>query len=60
VQLLPMTAGSIVLAYNIEGVDDLKLSRDAYVVGDQINYPGRAQINCLVRSQRGARRSLIM
>ena len=31
VQLLPMTAGSIVLAYNLEGVDDLKLSRDAYV-----------------------------
>lgn len=31
VQLLPMTAGEIVLAYNIEGVDKLKLSRDAYV-----------------------------
>jgi phosphate transport system substrate-binding protein len=31
VQLLPMTAGCIVLAYNLEGVDDLKLSRDAYV-----------------------------
>lgn len=31
VQLLPMTAGSIVLAYNLEGVDKLKLSRDAYV-----------------------------
>ncbi|MGO8691499.1 MAG: phosphate ABC transporter substrate-binding protein PstS [Thermoguttaceae bacterium] len=31
VQLLPMTAGSIVLAYNLEDVDDLKLSRDAYV-----------------------------
>lgn len=30
VQLLPLTAGSIVLAYNLEGVDDLKLSRDAY------------------------------
>ena len=29
VQLLPMTAGSIVLAYNLEGVDALKLSRDA-------------------------------
>ena len=28
VQLLPMTAGSIVLAYNLEGVDTLKLSRD--------------------------------
>jgi phosphate transport system substrate-binding protein len=31
VQLLPMTAGSIVLAYNLEGVDNLKLSRSAYV-----------------------------
>ena len=31
VQLLPMTAGSIVLAYNLEGVDNLKLSREAYV-----------------------------
>ncbi len=31
VQLLPMTAGSIVLAYNLEGVDELKLSREAYV-----------------------------
>lgn len=30
VQLLPMTAGSIVLAYNLEGVDELKLSREAY------------------------------
>jgi phosphate transport system substrate-binding protein len=30
VQLLPMTAGSIVLAYNLDGVDGLKLSRDAY------------------------------
>lgn len=29
--LLPMTAGSIVLAYNLEGVENLKLSRDAYV-----------------------------
>jgi phosphate transport system substrate-binding protein len=26
-----MTAGSIVLAYNVEGVDELKLSREAYV-----------------------------
>ena len=25
-----MTAGSIVLAYNLEGVDNLKLSRKAY------------------------------
>lgn len=31
VVLLPMTAGSIVLAYNLEGVRDLKLSRSAYV-----------------------------
>ena len=31
VQLLPMTAGSIVLAYNLEGVSSLKLSREAYV-----------------------------
>ena len=31
VQLLPMTAGSIVLAYNLEGVGALKLSRDIYV-----------------------------
>lgn len=30
-QLLPLTAGSIVLAYNLEGVDNLKLSREAYV-----------------------------
>lgn len=30
VLLLPMTAGSIVLAYNLEGVDGLKLSREAY------------------------------
>ena len=31
VQLLPMTAGSIVLAYNLPGVENLKLTRDAYV-----------------------------
>lgn len=31
VLLLPMTAGSIVLAYHLEGVDKLKLSRAAYV-----------------------------
>ncbi len=31
VQLLPMTAGEVVLAYNLEGVEDLKLTRDAYV-----------------------------
>ncbi len=30
VQMLPMTAGSIVLAYNLEGVPELKLSREAY------------------------------
>lgn len=29
-QLLPMTAGAIVLAYNLDGVKDLKLSREAY------------------------------
>jgi phosphate transport system substrate-binding protein len=29
-QLLPMTAGAIVLAYNLEGVAGLKLSRKAY------------------------------
>jgi len=31
VQLLPMTAGAIVLAYNLPDVPTLKLSRDAYV-----------------------------
>jgi phosphate transport system substrate-binding protein len=31
VQLFPMTAGSIVLAYNVKGIDNLKLSRKAYV-----------------------------
>jgi phosphate transport system substrate-binding protein len=30
VQLFPMTAGSIVLAYNLKGVDSLQLSREAY------------------------------
>jgi len=30
VQLFPMTAGSILLAYNLKGVDNLKLSRKAY------------------------------
>jgi phosphate transport system substrate-binding protein len=30
VQLFPMTAGSIVMAYNLKGVDNLKLSRKAY------------------------------
>lgn len=31
VLLLPVTAGSIVLAYNLPGVTELKLTRDAYV-----------------------------
>ncbi|MDY6803942.1 MAG: phosphate ABC transporter substrate-binding protein PstS [Cyanobacteriota bacterium] len=31
VMMLPVTAGSIVLAYNLPGVSDLKLSREAYV-----------------------------
>lgn len=31
VQLLPMTAGEVVLAYNLDGVSELKLSRDAYL-----------------------------
>lgn len=31
VLLLPMTAGSIVLAYNLDGVDELNLTREAYV-----------------------------
>lgn len=31
VVLLPMTAGAIVLAYNLPGVNDVKLSRQAYV-----------------------------
>src|SRR6516164_8484036 len=31
VQLFPMTAGCIVIGYNLKGVDDLKLSRKAYV-----------------------------
>jgi phosphate transport system substrate-binding protein len=30
VQLFPMTAGSIVLAYNLQGVEAIKLSRKAY------------------------------
>jgi phosphate transport system substrate-binding protein len=30
VVMLPMTAGEIVLAYNLKGVKDLKLSREAY------------------------------
>ena len=31
VVLLPMTAGSVVLAYNLPGVEGLKLSRQAYI-----------------------------
>jgi phosphate transport system substrate-binding protein len=31
VQLLPMTAGAIVLTYNLEGVPELKLTREAYI-----------------------------
>jgi phosphate transport system substrate-binding protein len=31
VLLLPLTAGGVVLAYNLEGFPDLKLARDAYV-----------------------------
>ncbi|MEO0947468.1 MAG: phosphate ABC transporter substrate-binding protein PstS, partial [Cyanobacteria bacterium J06641_5] len=31
VLLLPMTAGSIVLAYNLDGVESLNLTRDAYL-----------------------------
>lgn len=31
VVLLPMTAGNVVLTYNLEGVSSLKLSREAYV-----------------------------
>ena len=30
VQLLPMTAGEIVIAYNLPGIDGLKLPRDVY------------------------------
>lgn len=30
VTLLPMTAGAVVLAYNVPGVDELKLPRDVY------------------------------
>jgi phosphate transport system substrate-binding protein len=31
VVLLPMTAGAVVLAYNLPGINNVKLSRDAYV-----------------------------
>jgi len=30
VQFLPMTAGSVVLAYNLPGIDNIKLTREAY------------------------------
>lgn len=47
---VPMTSGSIVFAYNLEGVDELKLSRDAYcgIVSGQItnwNDPAIAAAN---------------
>ncbi|MGK7949473.1 MAG: phosphate ABC transporter substrate-binding protein PstS [Xenococcaceae cyanobacterium] len=50
VVLLPMTAGSIVLAYNLPGVEDLKLSREVYVdilleKITQWNDPAIAEIN---------------
>lgn len=38
---VPMTSGAIVFAYNLDGVDDLQLSRDAYcgiVSGDITNW----------------------
>ena len=50
VVLLPMTAGSIVLAYNLPGVEELRLSRQVYtdiLLGNitQWNDPGIAEIN---------------
>lgn len=50
VVLLPMTAGSIVLAYNLSGVEDLKLSRQVYtdiLLGNitSWNDPAIAEIN---------------
>lgn len=50
VVLLPMTAGSVVLTYNLPGVTELKLSRDAYVgifLGKitQWNDPAIAKVN---------------
>ena len=39
VQCLPMTAGSIVLAYNVEGVSELKLPREDV----RRNLPGQGQ-----------------
>lgn len=38
---VPMTSGAIVMAYNLDGVDELKLSRDAFcgiVTGDITNW----------------------
>ncbi len=48
--LLPMTAGSIVMAYNLPGVEGLKLSREAYVGifrGEITNWndPAIAEVN---------------
>ncbi|MFP4101052.1 phosphate ABC transporter substrate-binding protein PstS [Coleofasciculus sp.] len=50
VLMLPITAGSIVLAYNLEGVEDLKLPRDVYVdilLGEITNWndPAIAEAN---------------
>ena len=50
VALLPMTAGSIVLAYNLPGIDNLKLSRQVYLdilLGNikKWNDPAIAKIN---------------
>jgi len=47
---IPMTAGSVVFAYNLEGVEDLRLSRDAYcgIVAGEIdtwNDPAIAEAN---------------
>jgi phosphate transport system substrate-binding protein len=42
---IPMTAGSVVFAYNLPGVEDLKLSREAYcgiVTGEITNWNDRA------------------
>lgn len=48
--LLPMTAGAIVLAYNLPGVEGLQLTRDAYVnilLGNITNWndPAIAEVN---------------
>ena len=45
----------------MRGADqDWNQGRVTLILGDQINYPGRAQIDCPVRSQRGARQALLM